>query len=184
MTQGDAMGAVEYYSIGVGLKVCDAMLKKANVRLILSKSICPGKYICVVTGSVEDVNDAIATCEMLEPDAMVDSLVLTNPHPSITSAITQTSECINRGTLGVVESFNMCSSLVAADAAAKKADVSLIEIRLAIMIAGKSFITFTGDEAAVSAAVEVAAEESRARGMLVSAVVIPRPHEEMLEFLL
>lgn len=184
MVSGEALGIIEYCSIGRGLRACDAMLKQASVHLLVSKSLCPGKYLVMVQGSVEDVSDAVAAGVELEQDAVVDSLVLSNPHSTVIAAITQTTESKNRGALGIVESFSMCSCLEAADTAAKRADVALIEIRLALMLAGKGFVTFTGDEAAVKEAVEVASGVAAARGMLVSAVVIARPQEEMLEFLL
>ena len=49
--------------------------------------------------------------------------------------------------LGILEFFSVTGAIIAADAAAKAANVSLIEIRLGTGIGGKSFVTFTGDVA-------------------------------------
>jgi len=66
------------------------------------------------------------------------------------------------------------------DAAAKAANVELIEIRLAMALGGKAFVTLTGDVAAVQSAVEAGAQMVAQKGMLVNRVVIPRPRPELL----
>jgi len=40
--------------------VCDTMLKAANVELILSRSICSGKYMVMVRGEVGAVEAAVS----------------------------------------------------------------------------------------------------------------------------
>ncbi len=56
--------------------------------------------------------------------------------------------------LGIVESFSVASLIEGADAAVKAANVELIEIRLAMALGGKAFVTLTGDVAAVQSAVD------------------------------
>jgi microcompartment protein CcmL/EutN len=53
--------------------------------------------------------------------------------------------------------------------------VQLIEIRLAMALGGKAFVTMTGDVAAVQASVDAAAQVVGQKGMLVNKVVIPHP---------
>ena len=82
--------------------------------------------------------------------------------------------------LGIIESFSVTSLIEAADAAAKAADVQLIELRLAMALGGKAFATMTGSVSAVQAAVDAGAEVVSAKGLLVNKVVIPRPHKNLL----
>jgi microcompartment protein CcmL/EutN len=72
------------------------------------------------------------------------------------------------------------SLIEAADAAAKAADIELIELRLAMALGGKAFATMTGNVSAVQAAVEAGAAVVSEKGLLVNKVVIPRPHENLL----
>ena len=74
----------------------------------------------------------------------------------------------------------MASLIEGADAAVKAANVQLIEIRLAMALGGKAFVTLTGDVAAVEAAVDAAAQVVGQKGLLVNKVVIPRPRPELL----
>jgi microcompartment protein CcmL/EutN len=83
--------------------------------------------------------------------------------------------------LGIVESFSVASLIEAADAAVKTARVQLIEIRLAMALGGKAFVTMTGDVASVKSAVDAAATVCSERGLLVNKVVIPNPRKELLK---
>jgi microcompartment protein CcmL/EutN len=80
----------------------------------------------------------------------------------------------------VVESFSVASLMEGADTAAKTANVQLIEIRLAMALGGKAFVTLTGDVAAVASAAEAGAQVVGQKGMLANKVVIPHPRPELL----
>ncbi|MCK5574116.1 MAG: BMC domain-containing protein, partial [Bacteroidetes bacterium] len=82
--------------------------------------------------------------------------------------------------LGIVESFSVASLIEAADAAVKAAKVQLIEVRLAMALGGKAFVSMTGEVSAVQAAVDVAAAVVAGKGLLVNRVVIPAPRQELL----
>jgi microcompartment protein CcmL/EutN len=79
----------------------------------------------------------------------------------------------------VIETFSVASAVVAGDGAAKAAKVDLIELRLAQGLAGKSFVTLTGDVSDVEAGVRAGVALIRDSGMLVRDVVIPRPHADL-----
>jgi microcompartment protein CcmL/EutN len=78
-----------------------------------------------------------------------------------------------------LESFNVATLLQAADAAAKAASVTLMEIRLAMALGGKAFVTMTGDVGSVQAAVAAGKKIIADAGVLVNAVVISRPHPDV-----
>src|ERR1035438_8501325 len=54
----NSIGMVELGSIAAGYQVCDAMLKAAEVELVLARSICSGKYMVMVRGEVGAVQAA------------------------------------------------------------------------------------------------------------------------------
>ncbi len=83
------------------------------------------------------------------------------------------------GALGVIETFSGVSVIAAADAAVKAARVTLFRIHVAMALGGKGLCLMTGTVADVRAGVQVAAEEVRSRGLLVSEIVIPRPSREL-----
>ena len=80
----------------------------------------------------------------------------------------------------VADKLGMKELPKAADAAVKSAKVRLVEIRLAMALGGKAFVTLTGSVAAVRAAVEAGAAVVAAKGLLTNKVVIPNPRAELL----
>jgi microcompartment protein CcmL/EutN len=117
--------------------------------------------------------------------AVVDQLLLPNAHAQLIPAIEATTQIEEVDAAGVVETFAVASAILAADAACKRAAIQLIELRLARGLGGKAFFTLTGEQADVEASV-AAAEEilGRESGMLLRTEVIPRPHPEMVRWLL
>jgi microcompartment protein CcmL/EutN len=176
----NSIGLIELSSIAAGYQVTDAMLKAADVDLVLSRSICSGKYMVMVKGEVGAVQAAVSAGIKAGSFSVIDSFVIPNLHESVFTAIAGTSKIEALEALGIVESFSVASLIEGADAAAKAANVELIEIRLAMALGGKAFVTLTGDVAAVQSAVEAGAQMVAQKGMLVNKVVIPRPRPELL----
>jgi len=65
-----------------------------------------------------------------------------------------------------------------ADAAAKAAQVELLEIRFAAGLGGKAFVVMTGDVGSVKAAVEAGVAGVGESGPVLSHIVIPSPSAE------
>lgn len=176
----NAIGIVELSSIAAGYASSDAMLKAANVDMLLARSICSGKYMVMVGGDVADVQSSVAAGVEISEGAVIDSAVLSNIDPTVFPAISGANPVEKLDALGVIESFSVTSLIEAADAAAKAADIQLVELRLAMALGGKAFATLTGSVSAVEAAVDAGASLVADKGLLVNKVVIPRPHENLL----
>ncbi|MBI2264878.1 MAG: BMC domain-containing protein [Armatimonadetes bacterium] len=83
--------------------------------------------------------------------------------------------------LGMIETQGLVGVIEAADAMTKAAKVVLIgEVRIG---AGLVTAMVRGDVGAVKAAVDAGAQAARKVGTLISAHVIPRPHEEVEKIL-
>lgn len=175
----EAIGLVETVSIAVGINVTDAMAKRADVEILESTAICPGKYMILVAGDVESVESSLTRGIEVGGDVVVDSLFIPHVHPQVFPAILGAVEATEMGALGVVETFTVASSILAADAAAKAAKITLLEIRLAKGLGGKAFFTMMGEVFEVEASMEAALAVARDGGNLVRSVVIPRPHADL-----
>lgn len=178
---GNAIGLIELSSISVGYLVTDAMLKTAAVELILSRTTCPGKFICLVWGDVAAVEASVSAGVEVGQGYLVNDLVIPNLHPQIYPAITATNKIESADALGVIETFDIVSAVLAADAAVKAADVELLELRIAMAVGGKGFFTLTGGVAAVEAAVKAGVEALEGKGLIVNYIVIPRPRPELFQ---
>lgn len=90
------------------------------------------------------VNASVEAARTALSEQLIDSFVLGNPAEEIFPALYGGAPVENAKALGVLETFSAPSIIVAADAAAKAADVSLIEIRVARGMCGKSYMLLTG----------------------------------------
>jgi len=175
----NAIGMIETNSIPAGIEAGDAMLKAADVRLLSAQAVCAGKYIVIVAGDVAAVKSAVSDGKPVAANYLVDDIVIPNVEEQVISAITACTDVGQAKALGIVETYSLASAVICADAAAKAADVALIEIRLGRGLGGKSFFTMNGDVAAVKAAVQAAKAEGEEHGMMANTVVIPSPHEDI-----
>jgi microcompartment protein CcmL/EutN len=182
-TYTNALGMVEFNSIAVGIEASDAMLKVSQVELIIAKTICSGKYICLVRGDTAAVRAAVEEGRRVGSVACVDDFVIPSIHPQVYPALISSSPHPDVNAVGIIETFSAASAVLAADRAAKTATISLMEIRMGVGIGGKAYVTLTGDVAAVRSAVEAGAQAAQDQGLLVRKIVIPQPREEIFNML-
>ncbi len=176
-----AIAFVETNSIAAGIAAADACLKRADVELLEARSICPGKFMVMIRGEMSQVNNALASGVQLAGEFLVDQLFLPRVHPSVFTALSLTTLPVRGAALGVIETVTAAICIVAADAAAKAADVSLLELRLADGLGGKSFVLMEGTVADVEVGVAVGVARVSAAGLLVRHVVIPQLHPAVRE---
>ncbi|MBL9128018.1 MAG: BMC domain-containing protein [Verrucomicrobiales bacterium] len=177
--KGSSIGLMELSSIAAGFSVADTMLKAGDVRLLLSRSICSGKFMVLIGGEPAAVGSAVAAGIASADGFLIDHVELANLHPEVLAAIGRTPADPPEGAMGVVESFNVAALIAAADAAVKSSNVVLRELRLAMALGGKAFALVTGDVASVESAVAAAKRVLCEAGVLVNAVVLARPHPEV-----
>lgn len=174
-----AIGMVEYQTVSTGISATDLMVKTANVEILQSSVVCPGKYITLIGGELSAVRASIDAVSARFGDKLTDSFVLGNPHDDIFPAIYGGSSVENAKSLGVLETFSAPAIIVAADTAAKTSDVALIELRIARGMCGKSYMLLTGDVAAVTAAIDAAKAKVGTSGLFLDSSVIPNPDKSL-----
>lgn len=180
MIKKNSIGLLELSSIASGMHAADIMLKTAAVEILVSRTICSGKYMTIIGGDVAAVRSAVESAAEQVSFGVIDQFVIPNVHASVFPAIAGHNRVDLLQALGIIESFSVASLIEAADAAAKAAKVELIEVRLAMALGGKAFVTMTGEVAAVQAAVDAGSLVVADKGMLVNSIVIPQPRPELL----
>ena len=179
----DAVGFLELNSIAKGIEAADIMLKAAEIHLVMTKAGCPGRYCILFTGEVAAVRSSLEAGKTFAEKMHVGSCIIPRVHPQVVHILHQNRIGKLSGALGVMEFSNITSSLYAADAAAKAADITLGTIRLGDRLAGKSYVTLTGDVAAVRAAVEAGLSAENAADHVFSSAIMANPQPELLEML-
>lgn len=180
----EAIGFLELNSIAKGIEAADFILKTANVRVLSAKAGCPGKYYILFTGDVAAVKASLEAGQRTGGGHVVDECVIPRVHPQVIKAINMTAIPERYQAIGVMEFYSVTASVYAADAAVKAADVDLVDVRLGTGIGGKSFVVLTGEVAAVSESIKCGVNTPNAEGMVISHVVIPSPHPDLLSSLI
>ena len=179
-----AIGMVEFKTTATGITAADAMVKTSEVELIEAQTVCPGKYIAIISGDLSAVKAAVDTASTKYEEQLIGNFILGNPHESIFPAMYGSAQVEKVSALGILETYDAASIIVAADLAAKTAIVDLIELRIAKGMCGKSYMMITGEVAAVEASLEKAKEAVGEKGMYLDASVIAHPDAKVIERIL
>ena len=78
-----AIGMIEFKTTATGVTAADAMVKTSDVEIVEAQTVCPGKYIAIITGDLSAVKAAVDTAVTTYEDKCIDSFVLGNPHESL-----------------------------------------------------------------------------------------------------
>lgn len=173
------IGCVELNSIAMGIHTADEMVKAAEVELVLARPTCPGRYLVIVTGDTGAVNSSVQVGKEIGGEMIVDWFVIPNVHHDVIPALSGTALAVPINALGVIETCTSAACILAADAAAKAGQVHLIEIRFAAGLAGKAYVTMTGEVSSVQSSVEAGVAGVGEAGPVLSHVVIPSPCESL-----
>lgn len=182
-----SIALIEFSKIAVGIDTADIMLDAADIELLETKYICPGKFSVMISGSVSSVKSALnAGLEKSEKEkAVVGSLMIPNISQEVMDMIEHKGN-IDKDkidNLGVLEYSNIVSGVEAADVVIKAAEVTLLKLRLAMALGGKSVVIFTGNTESCRLAIQ-AAENQVGTKLLISKSLITSPKKALIDKLL
>jgi microcompartment protein CcmL/EutN len=175
----DAIAAVETSSIAQGTVAADAMVKTAEVEILELGALSPGKFWVLIGGEVATVRAAWQRGREVAAETLLDTLFIPQLHEGVLPALRGTCPPCEHDALGIIETLTAASAIVAADRAAKAAEVTLRDLRLADGLGGKGVLWLSGSVSGVQAGVEAGRAEAQKQGLLARAIVIPRLHPQM-----
>lgn len=176
----ESLGLLELSSIAAGVRAADEVVKSARVELLEVAPISSGKMLVIFAGGVAEVEASLEAGRRAAGDALVDELRLARVHPDVPEAIARPrGERAVGPALGIVETTTVAAAIAGADAAAKAAEVKLLEIAPGRGIGGKGFFTMTGDVASVQAGADAARALIDRHAAHVRTEVLAGPHAEL-----
>ena len=174
-----AIALIEYSSIASGILAGDEMLKKAPITVIKSGTVHNGKYLVLIGGSVASVEESYAQGLAVDPDNIIDNMILSDIHQQLHDAILGSRLECKYESLGIIEASSVSTMIKVSDAGVKGANVNIVEIRLADDIGGKSFTIYNGSIEEIQAAVEIAKKAVTVPEHWVNETIIPNLHSDM-----
>lgn len=178
-----AIALLEFDSISAGIVAGDAMVKTSPVGSIYAGTVHPGKYLVLVSGDTASVEVALETGSDIGASHLSDSVFLPDIHPDVSRAIVGGTDpkSVQGEALGIVETSSVASTIDAADAGVKTAEVTVLAVQLADGLGGKGYVLFTGAVSDVEASVEAAVSRIERHRTLIRSDVIAQLHNEMAQ---
>lgn len=174
----------EFNSVAGGIYVSDLLVKRAEVKILDSRAVCPGKYMVTITGDVDALKSSlVAALESELGETITKHHLFPRIHPGVADALSGVPRYEGVKSIGVIETYGIPACVRAGDAGAKAAEVDIVEIRLADAQGGKCVVVFSGELHDVETAVEEGRAVADEMLSLVNSVVVQRPHECVAKFL-
>lgn len=141
-----SIGAIEFKSIAKGIEVSNEIIKKSLVEVLYLKSICPGKFLIIVSGETSYVNECIDYGLKIGDKYILDSFVINAIAQEIIDGLKNKYEKLDSiNSIGVVETNKVCAGIKMLDKTLKSGEVSLVKLQLSFAIAGKLVYIVSGD---------------------------------------
>jgi microcompartment protein CcmL/EutN len=180
MKKAPALAVIEFSDIPSGIDATDAMLKKAPIAFVKSGTITRGRFLTLIGGSTGAVEESLGEALFRAGGRVVDHLLLADVHPRVYDAILGGRRTSVTGSLAIIETDTVASSVRAAELALKGTPVELVELRLADSgLSGKGVSIYQGDLPDIEAAVEIVTGYLREVGGEVRHTIISSPHEAL-----
>lgn len=178
-----SLGSIEFRSIGKGIEVADSMTKKASVEILMLKTICPGKFLVILSGHEDEVKESIDYGLDLANGYIIDSFIINAVHEDIIQGFKNKYGEYSKGAIGIVETINVCSGIYALDKTLKGSNVKLAKLQPAFGIGGKLVYIVAGEVSDVEYGMNIARESLKEK-KIVNISVIPSPDKLIISKLL
>ena len=173
-----ALGAFETNSVAAGMACTDEAIKASDISIIDSGAVCAGKYITVFEGSAASVKAALSVASFSIPSELFwFELYIARIHLSLLKALSGVGLPVGES-LGLYESYSVIQAIEAADQIMKRADISIVDIRLGRGLGGKSVVTFTGSLPEVKDSCSYLEGSMLPEGCISDVCILENPHEK------
>lgn len=140
---------LEFKKISLGLKVINELTKNYEIEIILSKIICPGKYMILCGGElsvIEEIEKSLRDLKVLdEKYKNIEIIVVTSIEKKLLEKINikiLKNEKIE--SLGIIETFNAIKAIEISDYIENENNVEVVLIKIGLGMNSKGLVLFKG----------------------------------------
>ena len=76
---GKAIGMVEFQTVSAGMNGADTMIKTAEVEVVECATVCPGKYIVIISGELSAVKASVDAAKAKFTSKVIDLIPASSP---------------------------------------------------------------------------------------------------------
>lgn len=175
----EALACLELSSIARGVRVLDAIVKRAPVNLRHHGRHSCGKYVILIDGDVASVEESYEDALQHSGDALIDHMFLARVHDRVWAALDGDYAAATDQAALMVETSSVACIVQELDYTVKLVDALVVDLQLASGIGGKGYFALQAPQHDL----EYARDELFIRlppDRVVGIDLISRPHHEML----
>ena len=173
------LAVVEFKSIARGIFTTDAMLKAANVNLVLATTLCPGKYLTIVEGETSAVESSLKIADEIGGMHVFSSEVINAISIKVIDAINGKLLSTPGGAIAIIESMQMANLINSADEVVDAVQIEFVDFRLSRGCGVNGFYIFSGELSSVREGAKAASQYLMEMGALLASRVISGPDIEV-----
>jgi microcompartment protein CcmL/EutN len=173
------LAVVEFKSIARGIFTTDAMLKAADVSLVMATSLCPGKYLTIVEGETSAVESSLKIADEIGGRHVFSSEVINAISSKVINAINGKLQNSAYGAIAIIESMQIANLINSADEVVDAVQIEFVDFRLARGCGVNSFYIFSGELSSVQEGAKVASQYLMNKGALIAFRVVSGPDIEV-----
>lgn len=181
MSELPAIALIEFSSIAAGTFAADAMVKEASVQLLRVGTIQPGRFLVLIGGMVAEVELSYKAGIRAGTPQVLDDIFLPDAHRDVVKSIDGGRLAKASDAMLTLETSTSSAIVRAADAVAKGALVSLMDLRLGDGLGGKGFARFVGLRSDVEAASQIANDALVGRDVQFCESIVSRIDEALAD---
>jgi microcompartment protein CcmL/EutN len=181
MSELPAIALIEFSSIAAGTFAADAMVKEASVQILRIGTIQPGRFLVLIGGMTAEVGLAYHAGIRTGTPQVLDDVFLPDAHSDVVKGIGGGRLAKASDAVLTLETSTSTAIVRAADAVAKGAMVTLMELRLGDGLGGKGFARFVGLRSDAEAASQIARETLARRDVQLCASIVSRIDEALAD---
>ena len=68
-----AIGMIEFKTVATGITAADTMVKTSEVEIVEAQTVCPGKYIAIISGDLSAVKAAVEAASTKYEHQLIDN---------------------------------------------------------------------------------------------------------------
>jgi microcompartment protein CcmL/EutN len=173
------LAVVEFKSIARGIFTTDAMLKAADVDLVLATSLCPGKYLTIVKGETSAIESSLKIADEIGGRHVFSSEAINAISIKVIDAINGKLQSSTDGAIAIIESMQMANLIHSADEVVDAVQIEFVDFRLSRGCGVNGFYIFSGELSSVKEGAKVASQYLMEMGALLAFRVISGPDNEV-----
>ena len=173
------LAVVEFKSIARGIYTTDAMLKAAEVNLVLATTLCPGKYLTIVEGETSAVESSLKIADEIGGRHVFSSEAVNAISVKVIDAINGRLQSSADGAIAIIESMQMAHLICSADEVVDAVDIEFVDFRLSRGCGVNGFYIFSGELSSVNEGAKAASQYLMNKGALLAFRVISGPDIEV-----